>query len=38
MHTFKKSFLCASVSLWWVLPLLLVAANLAHAQEHITFP
>jgi len=36
MHTFKKSFLCASVSLWWVLLLLLVAANLAHAQEHIT--
>jgi hypothetical protein len=41
MHTFKKSFLsaclCASVSLWWMLPLLLVA-SFAHAQEQITFP
>src|SRR6266849_2341414 len=41
MHTFKKNFLsallCASVSLWWVLPLLLVVASFAHAQQHITF-
>src|SRR5260370_26646422 len=41
MHTFKKNFLsallCASMSLWWVLPLLLVVASFAHAQQHITF-
>jgi enediyne biosynthesis protein E4 len=29
------AFLCVSVSLWWLLPLLLVKAS--HAQEHITF-
>ncbi len=30
-------FLCASVSLWWVFPLLLVVASFAHAEERITF-
>ena len=41
MHTFKKNswsaFPCASVSLWWVLPLVLVVASLGHAEERITF-
>jgi len=40
MHTSKKNVLsafpCASVSLWWMLPLLLVA-SFAHAQDRITF-
>ncbi len=41
MHTFKKNswsaFPCASVSLWWKLLLLLVAASLARPEEHIAF-
>src|SRR5260370_1360769 len=40
MHKFKNNvlsaFLCASVSLWWMLPLLVVA-SFAHAEERITF-